>query len=118
MNISMTLLGVKELSNALKEHEKKVLKRRKKVMAISNLKIERDSKINLTKNNSVVTGNLRGSIGSEIIEEVSKIIGIIGTIVHYAPNVEYYKPYFRPAYEKNIESIVKDFKDILAKTSF
>jgi hypothetical protein len=118
MNMKLALFGVEGLANALKEHEKKVLKERKKVMHIADLRIVRDAKINLTNNNSIITNNLRGSINEEVIEAEHIIKGITGTIVPYAPNVEYWKPYFRPAYEKNLEQNVKDFKDILAKTTF
>ena len=76
--------------------------------------IERDAKLNLTKNDSVKSGRLRGSI-------ISAYSGEVGTDVEYAEYVEYgtryqnAKPYFEPAVEKNLEKFDEELDKIVDK---
>ena len=80
--------------------------------------IERDAKLNLTKNDSVKSGRLRGSITTNIISTYS---GEVGTNVEYAEYVEYgtrYQsahPYFEPAVEKNEDKFNEELDNILDK---
>jgi HK97 gp10 family phage protein len=65
---------------------------------------ENHAKTNLTRNRSVITGNLRNSITHEQADEKTEAIG---TNVYYAPYVELgtrrsrAKPYLRPAVENH-----------------
>lgn len=135
--MGLTLLGVSELSKALKRHEKAVLKERKKVMNIASLRIVRDAKIIITTNKSVITGNLRASIHHNVHIDghiIYSDIGAIGTkkkmethpktgkptakVSSYAHRVEDRKPFLRPAFEKNREQTIKDFEEVLKKAPF
>ena len=65
---------------------------------------ETHAKTNLTRNRSVITGNLRNSITHEQADDHTEAIG---TNVYYAPYVELgtrrsrAKPYLRPAVENH-----------------
>ena len=77
--------------------------------------VEDESKINLTKNGSVDTGNLRNSMTHEVKESEKAVY--IGTVVKYAPYIEYGhrvgksntfvapKPYLKPAVMNNQDKI-------------
>lgn len=137
MKMGLVLLGVKELSQALKRHEKAVLKERKKVMNIASLRIVRDAKRIITTNKSVITGNLRASIHHNVFVDGHVVCGDVGTIgtkkrlerypktgkktaevSSYAHFVEDRKPFLRPAFEQNREKTIRDFKEILKRAPF
>lgn len=100
-----TSLVEKELEDAIK-----------RALTMCGVEAQRHARENLTKNGSVVTGNLRNSIAYEVnIDEVE-----IGTNVEYASFVEFgtrrmnAKPYLEPAvadhadtYRKIIEEELK-----------
>lgn len=62
--------------------------------------VEGHAKSNIVRNGSVVSGNLLGSISTEIAEP---LVAYVGTEVHYAPYVEFgtyrnrAKPFLVPA---------------------
>ena len=80
--------------------------------------IERDAKLNLTKNDSVKSGRLRGSITTNIISTYS---GEVGTDVEYAEYVEYgtryqnAKPYFEPAVDENEDKFNDALDEIIER---
>ena len=70
----------------------------------------------------VDTGALMSSIGSEIARTVgSEIVGKVGSNIDYASYQEYGtkyqsgKPYLRPALEKNLGKVVKQFEEGIVK---
>ena len=84
---------------------------------------ESDVKVQITKNRSVVTGNLRNSITHQQYDNNTEVVG---TNVEYAPYVELghhtrsgsfvsAKPYMRPAIENNKQKYQKVIQAELAK---
>ena len=81
------------------------------------LRVERDAKINLTKNDSVISGILRASITHKL--DPSTLSATVGSNVEYAPYVELgtqyqgAKPYLYPALRDNRDNIKQDVANAL-----
>ena len=129
-------IDAEDFLKSLNDYEDGVDKKTKEALVKCALAIERDAKKNLTNSGAVDSGRLRMSVYTdvqgiknnevEVGTDLSKIgpkkrrkAKGVSTGVEYAPYVEYgtYKmaarPFFRPAYNKNIKKLDEKLKQIL-----
>tara|TARA_Y100000592_G_scaffold14033_1_gene19864 strand:+ start:8413 stop:8802 length:390 start_codon:yes stop_codon:yes gene_type:complete len=98
-----------------------------KILKVTALEMERDAKLNATKDPRVRTGRLRSSITGAVVSEqgTPRIIlsagGRLGQEVDYASYVEFGTRYIRPrlylgrAYDKQRQSLDNRLSDLLRR---
>ena len=116
--MSSFTLEVEKFQKSLEEYDEYVREELKAQLKKCALAVERDSKINLVLNDSVISGTLKNSIVTDL-SNIEKFECEVGTNIEYAWYVEYgtyrsrEKPYLRPAYHTNTKKLVTKIKKIL-----
>ena len=101
----------------VKKYSKDTQRRLRNTTALAAINIESGSKLNLTKNKSVITDVLRSSMAHQIVDD--GFGANVGTNVFYGPFVELgtsrsrAKPYLTPAFEDESPKYIKRIQKIM-----
>lgn len=61
----------------------------------------------------VDTGRLQGSLTYQMKKDGNEVEGLVGTNVEYAPHVEAFKPFLKPAEDENRDRILQLFQGLI-----